>query len=58
MPSIDTDSKRKKRSAKRRSLLPLLVFFILVLMAASCVLVYLVRNHLDAAVGVDTTTQL
>jgi len=58
MPSIDTDSKRKKRSAKRRSLLPLLVFFILVLMAASCVLVYLVRNHLDAAVGVDTTTRL
>jgi len=58
MPSIDTDSKRKKRSAKRRSLLPLLVFFILVLMAASGVLVYLVRNHLDASVGVDSTTRL
>ena len=58
MPSIDTDSRRKKRSAKRRSLLPLLVFLILVLMAASFVLVYLVRNHLGAAVGVDTTTRL
>lgn len=58
MPSIDTDSKRKKRSAKRRSLLPLLVFFIIVLMAASGVLVYLVRNHLNASVGVDSTTRL
>lgn len=59
MPSTETDSRRKKRSAKkRRSLLPLLVFFILVLMAASGVLIYLVRNHLEAAVGVDTTTRL
>jgi len=58
MPSIDTDSQRRKRSAKRRSLLPLLVFFIIILMAASGVLVYLVRNHLNAAVGVDSTTRL
>ena len=58
MPSIDTDRKRKKRSARRRSLLPLLIIFILLLMAASGVLVYLVRNHLGAATGVDTTTRL
>ena len=58
MPSTDSDSKRPKTSAKRRSLLPLLIFFITVLLVASGVLIYLVRNHLEAAAGVDSTARL
>jgi len=38
--------------------LPLLIFFIVALMASSGVLIYLLRNHLEASVGVETTTRL
>jgi hypothetical protein len=58
MSSSDLVGKRKKRSAKRRSLLPLLIFFSIVLMAASCFLIFLIRNHAAASVGIDTTTKL
>ncbi len=38
--------------------MPLLIFFIIVLIAASGFLVYLIRNHVAASVGIDSTTRL
>lgn len=58
MPSSNYDSKPRKRSARHRSLLPLLIFFILLLMIASAALTYLIRNHIDAAAGFDSATRL
>lgn len=51
-------SSNKGKPRSRRSLLPLLIFFILLLMTASGVLTFLVRNHLNAAVGSETQTRL
>ncbi len=58
MPSKESDSKRKKRSAKKRSLLPLFIFLILLLILSSGVLIYLIRNHVNASKGADTVTHL
>lgn len=53
MSSSDSDSKRRKGSKKSRSLFPLAVFFLVLLLAASGVLVFLVRGHLEAVAGME-----
>lgn len=56
MSSSEIDRKRQKRSGRSRSLLPLLVFFIFLLVLASGVLVFLIRGHI-AASSVPNTEQ-
>lgn len=56
MPSSDSDSKREKGSKKPRSLFPLAVFFLVLLLVASGVLVFLVREHLEAAAGMEQSS--
>ncbi len=54
--------KRKTTAAKKtlrpKPLFPLLVFFCVLLIVASGVLLFLVRNHLAAAQGIEKTTHL
>jgi hypothetical protein len=58
MPSNESDSGHKKRSSKRRSLLPLLIILVIALMISSSVLIFLVRNHANAAKGENGMTRL
>ncbi len=55
MSSSDIDSRRGKGSKNKRSLFPLVILFTVLLMIASGVLVYLVREHVEASKGYDKT---
>ena len=58
MPATDTDSNRRKRHPKRRSLFPVVVFLIIVLMVSSGVLIFLIRNHIEASSGAESITKI
>jgi hypothetical protein len=58
MPATDTDSNRRKRHPKRRSLFPVVILLIIMLMVSSGVLVFLVRNHIEASSGVESVTKI
>jgi len=55
MSSSDIDSRRGKGSKIKRSLFPLVILFAVLLMIASGVLIYLVREHVEASSGYDKT---
>ena len=58
MPATDTDSNRRKRHPKRRSLFPVVVFLIILLMVSSGVLIFLIRNHIEASSGAESVTKI
>lgn len=58
MPATDTDSNRRKRHPKRRSLFPVVVFLIIMLMVSSGVLIFLIRNHIEASSGTESITKI
>lgn len=58
MPATDTDSNRRKRRPRRRSLFPVVVLLVIMLMVSSGVLVFLVRNHIEASSGAESVTKI
>jgi hypothetical protein len=58
MPATDTDRNRRKRHPRRRSLFPVVVLLIILLMVSSGVLIFLIRNHIEASSGAESVTKI
>lgn len=58
MPATDTDRNRRKRHPRWRSLFPVVVLLIILLMVSSGVLIFLIRNHIEASSGAESVTKI